>query len=96
LQRIRLPEAFDLATNLAILNKPGFHAHKMSMDDIVRPTRLFWSGDSLAVFSNRGRLGADKSTRKLVTVRPDILVYEVDGKENVDILRVWHSPQSRA
>jgi plasmid stabilization system protein ParE len=56
---------------------------------------LFLAGDALTAFPNRGRIGLDPTTRELVTVRPYIIVYEVDAAGNVDILRVWHAAQQR-
>jgi plasmid stabilization system protein ParE len=54
---------------------------------------LLLAGDSLDIFPRRGRIGRDPTTRELVTVRPYILVYEVDDEDNVTILNVWHAAQ---
>jgi plasmid stabilization system protein ParE len=56
---------------------------------------LVVAGDSLAVFPGRGRRGVDPSTRELVTIRPYVIVYELDDAGNVTILNVWHSAQDR-
>lgn len=56
---------------------------------------LVLAGDSLALFPRRGRHGLAAGTRELVIVRPYVVVYQVDGDDNVDILRVWHSAQDR-
>ncbi|MEA1648949.1 type II toxin-antitoxin system RelE/ParE family toxin [Nitrospirillum sp. BR 11164] len=32
-------------------------------------------------------------TRELVTIRPYIIVYEVDDRKSATILRIWHSAQ---
>ncbi|MDZ5645551.1 type II toxin-antitoxin system RelE/ParE family toxin [Nitrospirillum sp. BR 11828] len=54
---------------------------------------LLLAGDSLAIFPNRGRYGRVPGTRELVTIRPYIIVYEVDDRKSVTILRIWHSAQ---
>lgn len=54
---------------------------------------LITAADRLATFPYRGRRGQAKDTRELVTVRPYVLVYQVEG-QHVTILRVWHVAQS--
>jgi len=54
---------------------------------------LLLAGDSLDIFPRRGRIGRDPTKRELATVRPYIIVYEVDDADNVTILNVWHSAQ---
>jgi toxin ParE1/3/4 len=56
---------------------------------------LLLAGDSLAVFPRRGRRGVDPTTRELVTVRPYVIVYQLDEAGNATILNVWHSAQDR-
>ncbi len=56
---------------------------------------ILLSGDSLAMFPRRGRPGRDPTTRELVTIRPYVIVYEVDAVGNVTIQSVWHSAQDR-
>jgi plasmid stabilization system protein ParE len=57
---------------------------------------LVLAGDSLALFPHRGRVGRIPGTRELVTVPPYIVVYEVDGVGDVQILSVWHGAQDRS
>ena len=53
-------------------------------------------GDSLATFPYRGRSGLVAGTRELVTLRPYLVIYEVDPAANlVRVLRVWHGAQDR-
>ena len=56
---------------------------------------LLAAGDRLKAFPKRGRIGRD-GTRELVTIRPYLIVYELDGADDVRILRIWHSAQDRA
>ena len=56
---------------------------------------LLLAGDSLGMFPQRGRRGRVHGTRELVAYPPYILVYRVDGRGNVVIVRVWHGAQSR-
>ncbi|HYZ61573.1 MAG TPA: type II toxin-antitoxin system RelE/ParE family toxin [Acetobacteraceae bacterium] len=46
------------------------------------------------MFPRRGRPAKDGS-RELLAVRPYIIVYDVDAKGNVEILRIWHAAQDR-
>lgn len=52
---------------------------------------LFVAAAALAVFPRRGRRGLIRGTRELVTVRPYIIVYEVNDND----AGVWHGAQSR-
>ncbi|WP_040843773.1 type II toxin-antitoxin system RelE/ParE family toxin [Nitrospirillum viridazoti] len=54
---------------------------------------LLLAGDSLTIFPNRGRHGRVPGTRELVTIQPYIIVYEVNDRKKVTILRIWHSAQ---
>ncbi len=57
---------------------------------------LILAGDSLALFPHRGRPGRVPGTRELATIRPYLIVYEMDdAAETVKILRVWHGAQNR-
>ncbi len=57
---------------------------------------LILAGDSLTLFPYRGRVGLAAGTRERVTVRPYIIIYEIDpGAELVRILRIWHGAQGR-
>ena len=78
-----------------------------AIDDIARITRhiaaenpvaavrvvreLVIAGDSLAVFSRRGRPSSLAGHRELLAVRPYVIVYRVLADDTVDILRVWHA-----
>jgi len=82
-----------------------------ALADIVRPVNyiatenpvaarkmgreLLRAGDSLISFPRRGRCGVDPTTRELATVKPNIIVYELDDAGNVTILNVWHGAQDR-
>ncbi len=56
---------------------------------------LLLAGDGLAIFPRRGRLGRLPGTRELIAVLPYVIVYRVDRRGDVIILRVWHSAQDR-
>lgn len=56
---------------------------------------LLLAGDSLALFSRRGRPGRQPGTRELVVTAPYLLVYRLADPDRVTILRVWHAAQDR-
>lgn len=53
------------------------------------------TGDSLAVFPHRGRVGLGPNLRELVAVWPYVIVYRIGRGDEVTILRVWHAAQDR-
>ena len=55
--------------------------------------QLLAAADSLEHFPRRGRLGIEAGTRELVAVPPYVIVYRIALR--VEIVRIWHSAQSR-